>query len=416
LQNRYSLIPSLQAKLYVADVEHVMTNLTRSDRAMDGISDTETDNVGGRLEIELKAFSLDRFFVGSELYRLNMNGIRKRDGRPGTMMAGKHFEDVIWPQARNDHFGFFTEMIKSLNSRFLLSAGARYDSDSYRGGHFDQSFLALYPGSNTKVNFSNLSFHFGTEYLLSNNNSFTLKLGQGLRSPSVKELYINRFNIGRDGYEYLGNPNLKPEQNRQVDLAFLSSREKYDLSATIFYSSMKNYISAKYDPTLPKVMKSVPGVKRIVNINDAFRAGGEMRFEYFYSSTLSINNSIAYTYAQNVTDNEPLMEIPPLEYKMSARYNFSEDKNYVRLEGRFVADQTRISRAFAETKTSGFNVWNISAGYKITNKIGLIAGIDNIFNQYYYEHLNRSLKYTGMAGQHLYEPGRNIYLYLKFGF
>jgi len=415
-QTRNQIIPSIRAKFYVADVEHIMTNLTRPDRGMDGLSDTETDNLGGRLELELKLFSLDRFYVGSEIHHLRMNGIRQRDGRPGTMMFGKHFEDVIWPQARNNHLGIFAEMIKAVNSRVLLTAGTRFDADTYQGRNFDQSFLSFYPDSETDADFKNMSLHFGAEYSLSDENSISLKLGQGIRSPAVKELYINRFNIGRDGFEYLGNPELKPEQNRQIDVAFSRTTEKYELKTSVFYSSMKNFISAKHDPTIAKVMKNVPGVKRIINLQSVFRTGAEVRFDYHFSPALLFSNSIGYTYAQNSSFNEPLMEIPPLEYNMTATYNFLRDKGYLRLDGRWASAQNRISSSFAETQTPGFNVWNLSLSFNLTNSISMKSGIENIFNKYYYEHLNRTLKYTGMTGMHLYEPGRNVFFYLKYGF
>jgi iron complex outermembrane receptor protein len=416
MQHVSGLIASIQSKFYIANVEHSMTNLTRSDRQMDSNADSETRNFGARLEIELTALSIDKLYIGSEFHQLNMKGIRTREGRTGTMMEGQIFEEMIWPSVENTHFGVFAEIKKSYNSQILFSSGLRYDSDYYKGMVFDESFLSFYQDADSKVDFGNMSFHIGADYLISDKNTISLRLGQGVRSPAAKELYINRFNIGRDGYEYLGNPLLNPEQNRQIELTYVSSGEKYHLRGSAFYSAMRNYISAEYDSTLPKVMRTVPGVKRFINVKNAYRTGGELQFDYYLTPDLNISNIIAYTYGQNTTMNEPLMEIPPLEYQFRAHYNFGVGKKYVCLDSRLAARQSRISESFNERETPGFNIWNLSAGYEITSNLDITVGIENFFNQWYYEHLNRALKYTGMKGQNFYEPGRNFYLYIIYNF
>ncbi|KAA3613892.1 MAG: TonB-dependent receptor [Calditrichaeota bacterium] len=415
MQGHSERLSTIQAKIYMANVEHLMGNLQRTDRTMDGISDTETKNFGARFEMQLTLPALDQLYIGSEFYSLNMDGLRTRSGIVGTMMEGIKFEEKIWPDAQQTHLGVFSEAKKSFSYDFLFSAGLRFDADSYQGDDFDDIFLSFYPGVNTSVDFDNVSFHGGVEYLLKQGQAISLKAGQGVRSPAIKELYINRFNTGNDGFEYLGNPLLEPEQNRQLDLTYSAQGDKYRLAATVFYSKMENYISAEFAPDIPVVMKTVPGVKQIINIDEAERKGGEFKLDYNLTPALSISNIFAYTHGQNITTDEPLMEIPPFEYKLSANYNFGS-KNFIRINGRIVAEQTRISDSFKETETPGFNVWDVSTGYEIYNNFSLIAGVENVFDTWYREHLNRRLKYTGMAGQYFYEPGRNVYLYLKYEF
>ncbi|KAA3656565.1 MAG: TonB-dependent receptor [Calditrichaeota bacterium] len=409
-------ISDVHAKVYKTDVEHVMSNLQRLDRSMNGVSGSETSTLGARFEMQIQPVGLDKLFLGSEFYALKMDGLRTRTGIEGTMMAGRVFNEKIWPDAGQTHAGLFAEAKKSLAASTLFSAGLRYDLDKYKGNEFDDIFLTFYPEGRADIDFGNFSAHAGVEYTL-DNSSVSLKVGQGVRSPAIKELYINRFNIGNDGFEYLGNPALEAEQNRQVDLTFAQQAKRYYLSATLFYSSMHNYISAEYDADLPAIMKTVPGVKRFSNIDQAVRKGGELRLDLQVLPNFSLNNALAYTHGENVTADEPLMEIPPLEYKVTAKYMSPKNaKNYIRLTGRIVAEQERISSLFKETTTPGFNVWDIAAGYEVVKNISLIAGVENIFDTWYREHLNRRLKYTGMAGQYFYEPGRNVYLYVKYVF
>lgn len=416
LQRQPAGLAAVQAKIYLANVEHLMSNLARQDRAMDAVTDTDSKNWGGRVEVKLQTRMLDQFYLGSEFYNLKMDGLRTRTGIAGTMMAGKEFTEQVWPRAQQSHLGFYLEGKKSLASKVMFSTGLRYDFDNAEGGDFDASFLAFYPETRLAADFGNFSAHVGVDLLLASGQSLSLQVGQGQRSPAIKELYINRFNIGNDGYEYLGNPQLKREQNRQVDLTYFVHRRKFNLSASLFFSRISDYISAEFAADIPPVMKTFPGVKRFINISAAERKGGEFRFDYHLTDALTIGNNLAYTHGQNKATSEPLMEIPPFEYKASAKYSFGKEHDFIRLSGRIVAKQTRISKLFNESETPGFNVWDIAAGYAIAKKISLTAGMENIFNTLYREHLNRRLKYTGMKGQYFFEPGRNIYLNLKYAF
>jgi len=410
------ILAGAHAKAYVARVEHEMSNLRRSDRMMDATTVAETENAGARLEMRLALRHVDQLFIGSDLHRSTMNGLRTRDGRPGTMMADKHFEETLWPDAESSHTGFFTEVTELHGNRALLSAGLRYDLDTRQGRDIDPLFLAIYPTGGRRREFAGLSFHLGAEYQLPPGRSISLRLGRGVRSPGVKELFINRFNIGRDGYEYLGNPDLRTEKNQQIDLSLAARSASYSVRSTVFYSRMRDFISARYDASLPRVMPSVPGVKRYVNIDAAIRIGGELEADLRLNRRWTVRNSLAYTYGQNTTDDEPLMEIPPLEYKLTAQYDSGSGDGFIRLDGRIVAKQTRISTSFRETPTPGFQIWGLSGQYAITRSLSLIGGVENLFNQWYYEHLNRGLKYTGMKGRALYEPGRNVHLSMRIAY
>jgi len=74
---------------------------------------------------------------------------------------------------------------------------------------------------------------------------------------------------------------------------------------------------------------------------------------------------------------------------------------------RLVAAQNRISDAYDEETTPGFTVAGLNIFYRHTNQISLAAGISNIFDKAYYEHLNRRVIGSTRS---LYEPGRIFYL------
>jgi outer membrane receptor protein involved in Fe transport len=109
--------------------------------------------------------------------------------------------------------------------------------------------------------------------------------------------------------------------------------------------------------------------------------------------------------------NDALPEIPPFETTISINYRLLKGKLLPKVSYRLVAAQNHISEAFYEMETPGFSLLNFSLAYKVSKNIDINAGVINIFDVKYYEHLNR--KIIGST-EKLYEPGRmffvNLYL------
>jgi len=83
-------------------------------------------------------------------------------------------------------------------------------------------------------------------YKLSN---LYIQLAYGLysRVPKITERYINHFTVGMNTYEYVRNPFLKPKKNNRADLVFSKSGTVFSFQLDLFYSYMKDYITAKVD-------------------------------------------------------------------------------------------------------------------------------------------------------------------------
>ena len=106
-------------------------------------------------------------------------------------------------------------------------------------------------------------------------------------------------------------------------------------------------------------------------------------------------------------NNDALPEIPPFETTLKLHYRLLKGKLVPKITCRFVAQQKHVSQAFYEPETPGFFLLSMSFVYEINKHIGLTAGVNNIFDKSYYEHLNR--KITG-SSEKLYEPGRVFFV------
>jgi iron complex outermembrane receptor protein len=196
-----------------------------------------------------------------------------------------------------------------------------------------------------------------------------------------------------------------------------------------FFSYVKDYISAEMLPSsviMPATL-GVPGVKQYVNVDDATFTGFEFGYTSPQAFKLGVNVIAALTYGRiptvtkyiisagqitgdTVIKNDALPEIPPFETTLSVNYRLLNGKIVPKVSYRLVAAQHHVSNAFYEHETPGFSVLNISVAYKVSKNIDINAGVNNIFNVSYYEHLNR--KIIG-SSEKLYEPGRMIFVTLN---
>ena len=122
---------------------------------------------------------------------------------------------------------------------------------------------------------------------------------------------------------------------------------------------------------------------------------------------------IAYTYGQDIERDEPLPEIPPLEIRNVVSGTYIKDKLKPEIVVRYVMKQSRVSREFGENITPDFVLLDLKVGYAIFDNLKLNAGIKNVFNKTYYEHLNRIAQSTGSQ---IFAPGRSLYLNANFLF
>jgi len=84
-----------------------------------------------------------------------------------------------------------------------------------------------------------------------------------------------------------------------------------------------------------------------------------------------------------------------------------------RIATRFVAAQNRVSEAYGEEATPGFLTMAFALNYAPCNYFSISAGVENIFDNAYYEHLNRRM--VG-SNEKLFEPGRVFYVTLTAKF
>ncbi|MBC8214907.1 MAG: TonB-dependent receptor [Candidatus Marinimicrobia bacterium] len=411
----------LTAKLFKTNVHHVMHNENRPNyTVVHSVTDALTMTYGGRFEAGLNMFGNNLIYVGMDYYRLNKDGNREKTIFEN-ICTGTVFEnpisviDLIWQESTLSDFGMFSELNIPIGETINSKIGFRADMISSEINDPSEQYMDAY-GDIFRFSSTNYSSMASINYKPRYSTAITLSMAQGMRTPNITERYINHLPIGLDPYEYFGNPNLKPEVNNQIEFSLTQAGKKTRINTSIYFSHLTNYITAVVDTSLDKLYLPCVNpteVKRFVNIENAMQYGFEAVVQGYLGKQISYVGNVSYIIAENIDVDDPLPEIPPLESNIAVRY-LSDNNLTAEMSGRFVSEQDKISELNGETVTPGFSVYNFNIEYTI-KRWEIKAGVLNLFNTDYYEHLSR--KYKNMQDSFLlHEQGRNLTLNVTYKF
>lgn len=392
-------------------VDHLMNNLLKplDPRTLNTETYANTYNYGGRTEGVWK-LSNGKVYAGADLRIEGAEGTRVREFLMGPM-AGNIAEDNAWQDGRISKTGLFSEyQIKGKTFDYIASG--RLELNTADVNDPTQEFTQVNP--ETQITQVNPSLSLGILKDLGNKVQTGLWLARAQRSGSLTERFINYFPVGQDPFEMLGNPQLAPEVNYQADLTFKwQAAEKSVINVDVFAAYLQDYISSVIDTTLSTRLPMSPGVRQFINIDEAFKTGFEVSWEQVLFAGLSHRLGIAYTYAQDLERDEPLPEIAPLDVRYAIYGSYLKDRLRPEVVFRYVAEQSRVSAEFGETVTPSFSLLDVKVGYQVSSGLSVNAGVNNLLDENYFEHLNRSVR---GANAPIFAPGRNFFINLNYSF
>ncbi len=410
IQIQQGALQSWNTTVFGSFVDHLMNNLQRpsSMRPVDAETRAETYNYGGRTE-SVWQFSRSKLYAGADLRVEGASGTRVRTFLMGPN-AGNSVEDNAWQDGQISKTGLFAEYHLSGSALNYVFSG-RLELNQSGISDVSPQFSQLNPDVDaTQIN---ISMSAGAQKNVSESLTLGLWVGRAQRSGSLTERFINFFPVGQDPFEILGNPNIDPEINNQLDLTLEWNRQNTAVNVDVFGSYLQNYISSLIDPSLNPRIPMSPGVRRVINIDEAFKTGFEVSWVQQLFMGTQQQLSLAYTYAQDLERDEALPEIPPMDIRYQLKGSYASSRIFPEISLRYVLEQSRVSQEFGETLTPDFLVLDLKLGISITNKIRFNAGVNNLFNENYFEHLNRSVR--GSADP-IFAPGRNVYTNLSVQF
>jgi iron complex outermembrane receptor protein len=232
-------------------------------------------------------------------------------------------------------------------------------------------------------------------------------ISTGFRAPNLAELSSNGLHEGIFHYE-IGDPDLKIEQNINIDLTMEGEKEWCFASLSGFGNRFFNYI---YLAPVPEEFFGFP-IYRFKQ-QDALLYGGEAIFNLNLPSAkwLQWKNSGSIIYGK-LDDGNNLPFIPAT--KITTAFHLQKEKAgraaqlYIEPEYQYVFRQDRPAKY--ETTTPAYSLVNLGAGMLLPVKsttLDISISCHNLLNEAYADHLSR-LKDFGILN-----PGRNVMVHVR---
>ena len=418
----------LSAKVYYSFVDHLMSNTRRAAYSTtEASSAVNATTYGGKLEAEWNFTESWKLFTGLDMVNISREGGRdrlvKRNMAGMVLPTPLAYYDKVWQDSYTNTFGTFAEAKWFASEKSIFNIGARIDFVASEARDLDPSFAALYPNIE-KRNEANFSGTISYKRLLSPDYTLEIAYGKGTRAANIEERYVAYFNIGRDPYEYIGNPNLKAETNNQFEIGLTGKEtisgffEQIKFGSSVYYSIYENYIIGvvdktlirKYNPTTPPIH---PKVFR--NIENAFKTGFEVFGDIKFAKYFNFLTEVAYVYTENNDFKESLPLTPPLVTRL--KLGFEKDIFWAAIHYTLTSAQNKISKSYDEIPTSGYEIMDLKAGVTPIKNLNLGIGILNLFDKLYNNHLSYAFSgQTGFSRTPITEIGRNFTIFVNYTF
>ena len=220
-------------------------------------------------------------------------------------------------------------------------------------------------------------------YLIGSKSNIYVSYNAGFRTPNVDDLGT----LGIVDFRYeLPTNNLKPEKSHNYELGYKFRTSRFSAATALYYSDLRDLIARI---KVPNQVIDGYSVYRKENIEKANIKGIEAEFEGLISKELKTYGGVSYTYGQNITKNEPMRRIPPLNGRFGLEYRKSNF--FVRSEVLFAAKQDRLSQGdkddnrIGKNGTAAWQVVSIYSGYEY-KWLNINLSVQNLTNKDYRTH------------------------------
>ncbi len=362
--------------------------------------------------------------------------------------------ELVVPDFHQFDIGPFLHVKKTLG-RFDISGGLRYDIRDYHG---DAMYTRIDPATGFDLNtepiagdtgavkhfepyvhtFSGGSGSLGAAWNVNERLTLKANIGRGYRAPSAAETSAKGVHPGT-GLQQLGDADLQPEFNLQLDLGIFYDGTHVTASVELFNNTINNYV---YNEKLASVgggdsLFTQDGTDYPVfkyRQTTAQLYGGEISVDIHPHplDQLHFENTLSVVYAANKGGNGALINdstrylplIPPLHTNTELRWDMPKGigpfkRMFAKVGIQVYATQDRFFGAYGtETRTPGYTLLDAGVGGDVVNRKGrtiftvTVLG-SNLADVSYQSNMSR-LKYmddypvngTGRSG--IYNMGRNV--------
>ncbi|NNB06919.1 TonB-dependent copper receptor [Pseudomonas fragi] len=406
------VLDKIEAQVYYNYADHVMDNYTLRTPSGTGMmagpmaSNVDRRTLGARIKATWR-WADYQLISGIDA---QTNEHRKRMG-----MGIDTYKDQNWSKDADFHnYGAFGELTWYAAERDRLITGARVDRASakdYRA-RLGSGMMSRPNPTLDKTRADTLPSGF-VRYEHDLNDSPTTVyagLGHSQRFPDYWELFSPSFGPAGSVNAFDA---IKPEKTTQLDAGLQYKTDTLEAWASVYAGEIRDYILFDY----------AKGSSQAQNIN-ARVMGGELGAAYQLTSNWKADATLAYAWGKNTSDGKALPQMPPLDTRLGLTY--SQDDWSAGALWRIVARQDRIDRNAGNVvgkdfdKSAGFGVFSLNGAYRINKNLKVSAGVDNLLDKNYSEHLNMAgnagYGYPANDPRGINEPGRTLWTKVDVSF
>lgn len=408
------LVEKLWAQAYYNYVDHVMDNYSLRDQPLaNRFSAMNPDRIttGARIGVVLAPGEAWRVTLGADA-KEDIHRGRSAMNRASGDAAEDYFESLPYEEdMRFRQFGVFGEVAYRDAGGGRTVAGLRIDEHAAKDGRrcvagmFMNGMCMMVPANQTRgeTDRATLTSGFMRYEGVLGDTTWYAGLGHAERFPDYWERLLRDEDTLNSAFL-----SIKPEKTTQFDLGANWTSGAWSGSLSGYIGKVQDYILLTWiAPT------------RVRNV-DATVVGLEADSVWRFARNWRATGTLAWVRGENDTDDKPLAQQPPLEARLALEY----DDGTFSYGGllRMVADQHRVDVGSGNIvmngqdigRSPGFAVFSVNAGWRPRKGLLVTAGIDNLFDRTYAEHLSRTgVSLPGFvfpADTRINEPGRNLWL------
>ena len=423
--NISELIQSIEVQGYYNYVDHVMDNYTL--RKPSGMMATQMamnpdrKTTGGKVAMTLAPQEDMVLTVGLDIQD------NRHSNRSSMNQAAMDYRDLAREtDAEFFQTGLFSELSWDAAPGNRLVAGARVDNWQVRDLRNQvrlsmMSAVANPTAGEEREDLLQSGFlRYEKNLESSGPSSATLYAGVGYneRFPDYWEM------IAKESADSVSALDIAPEKTTQLDIGYIYRNEKLSASISAFANTIDDYLLIQAGFTKASAMGDMSDTRSttIVRNIDARSWGMEMDLGYRLTESWRGELTLSSVRGANDSDDTTLAQLPPLEVRLGMYYEQEDWTAGVLWRSIAAQDRVDIGKgniAGQDVGTTGSaNVLSVNGGWRPGQSLLLTAGVDNLLDDTYAEHISRAgaaIPGFDQLGK-INEPGRTLWMKAVYSF
>jgi vitamin B12 transporter len=244
----------------------------------------------------------------------------------------------------------FAELQSGFGDRLFDTISVRYDSNDRFGGK--------------------LTYRFAPTYLIDDSGTkIKASIGTGFKAPTLDQLYQSF-----PAFDFIANPNLKPESSVGWDAGFeqtaLSNALRFGV--TYFHNNITNLIADNADFTMN------------INVGRAVTEGVESFLSYQPTMALTVRLDYTYTQATDEILHEELLRRPRHKGTLNTNWQATRQLSLnatVLVVGSWIDGNRDFS--IPRLTAPGYTTVDLAASYAVNDHLEVYARAANLLNRHY---------------------------------